>query len=444
MIGVDRVERIFVGIQAVGHMPRIDGRFAEVAGAVYILEIGPVTRLVEGYRGGKSNPDALLLAARLGRNDDGAVGGARSVKRRCSRAFQHRDRLHVVGIDVTGAIAVVDRGVVRFVRTRRRIGIHTAADGHTVDHEQSRIVVIRERALAAQRDTDRSAGSCGRLVEIQTGNLTGHTAQPTAAGIVGDVVGADLRDGIAEALLLTGDTEGRHHHVLDAVGRRPELEVDTRTGVHRLRHRIVTQIGTDNFAVCRNIQRIFAVGAGAHTEGRTLDDQRRTDERHAVGITHRTGYFHIGTGLVGRLAHEHDLCSPHCSRHLGDRLRDDRLDGGVGHAERDPAGGIEIRNVIHESVAALLFDGLQQLFYRNILDVKRQFTVARRGRRHCNGSSSDHQRQQNRQDTPQTATGTVRPFLNGSLKFQGNKVFECTKKGSHVPDNRRLRPPEKA
>jgi hypothetical protein len=87
---------------------------------------------------------------------------------------------------------------------------------------------------------------------------------------------------------------------------------------------------------------------------------------------------------------------------------------------------------------------LQQLFYRNILDVKRQFTVARRGRRHCNGSSSDHQRQQNRQDTPQTATGTVRPFLNGSLKFQGNKVFECTKKGSHVPDNRRLRPPEKA
>ena len=338
MIGVDRVERIFVGIQAVGHMPRIDGRFAEVAGAVYILEIGPVTRLVEGYRGGKSNPDALLLAARLGRNDDGAVGGARSVKRRCSRAFQHRDRLHVVGIDVTGAIAVVDRGVVRFVRTRRRIGIHTAADGHTVDHEQSRIVVIRERALAAQRDTDRSAGSCGRLVEIQTGNLTGHTAQPTAAGIVGDVVGADLRDGIAEALLLTGDTEGRHHHVLDAVGRRPELEVDTRTGVHRLRHRIVTQIGTDNFAVCRNIQRIFAVGAGAHTEGRTLDDQRRTDERHAVGITHRTGYFHIGTGLVGRLAHEHDLCSPHCSRHLGDRLRDDRLDGGVGHAERDPAG----------------------------------------------------------------------------------------------------------
>lgn len=183
---------------------------------------------------------------------------------------------------------------------------------------------------------------------------------------------------------------------------------------------------------------------GAHTEGRTLDDQRRTDERHAVGITHRTGYFHIGTALSAALRTSTTCVPRTVAVTSGIAWRDDRLDGGVGHAERDPAGGIEIRNVIHESVAALLFDGLQQLFYRNILDVKRQFTVARRGRRHCNGSSSDHQRQQNRQDTPQTATGTVRPFLNGSLKFQGNKVFECTKKGSHVPDNRRLRPPEKA
>ena len=119
MIGVDRVERIFVGIQTVGHVTVVDRGFAVVARAVLILEIGPVTRLVEGHRGRERHAQPLLLAARLGGDDDGAVGRARSVESRGRRAFEHRDRLHVVGVDVPGAVAVVDRGVVRLVGTRR-------------------------------------------------------------------------------------------------------------------------------------------------------------------------------------------------------------------------------------------------------------------------------------------------------------------------------------
>ena len=64
-------------------MARVDGGLAEVAGAILILEIGPVTRLVEGHRRGVGHADAPLLTAGLRRDDHGAVGGPRTVEGRC-------------------------------------------------------------------------------------------------------------------------------------------------------------------------------------------------------------------------------------------------------------------------------------------------------------------------------------------------------------------------
>ena len=284
MLGIHGVERILVGAQAVGGMTRVDGGLAEVSGAVLILEIGPVARLVEGHRRGVGHADAPLLAAGLGRDDHGAVGGPRTVEGRRGRALEDGDALDILGVDVPGAVTVVDRGVVRLVGAGGGVPLHAVADGHAVDDEKRRIVVVGERSFAAQRHTHRSAGAGRRLVQVQTGDLSGHTAQPVSAGAVRDVVLADFRHGVPEALLLAGDTQRGHDDILDAVGRGLQGEIQPGTGPDLLRYGIESQIRADDPGLRGHGQRVFAVRAGAGTLGRTLDDQCRTDERISLAV----------------------------------------------------------------------------------------------------------------------------------------------------------------
>ena len=225
LLGRNGVKRIFVGSDAVGHM-RSQRALTIVAGTVFILEIGPKSRFLPRNAGRKRNTNTLLLAARFRRDDDGAVGGTRTVKRRSGGAFEHRHRFHIVGIDVSRTVAVVDRRIDRIVRTARRIRRHAAVDRHAVYYEERRVVVVRQRTLATQRDANRSARTGRRLVEIQAGHLTGHAAQPVPARRIGQFLARNLRHGIAEALLLARDTERCDHHGIDLFRGRDKRDVE--------------------------------------------------------------------------------------------------------------------------------------------------------------------------------------------------------------------------
>ena len=229
--------------------------------------------------------------------------------------------------------------------------------GTQVDHEPSRIVCYAERAprRAARHGPIRQVL---RPTEdaIQTGTLPAIPLSQLPLALLVMSSGADP----------SRQHSPRHNYSLEVIPRAVTTtssmllaaaqawEVDTAVlGVRRLRHRVVTQIGTDNFAVCRNIQQYIRRWRRYSYRG-SYPRRSASHRRAARSSASRTVpvNFTLGRALSARLAHEHDLCSPHCSRHLEDRLRDDRLDGGVGHlsetrrADRD-------RNVIHESVAAL-------------------------------------------------------------------------------------------
>lgn len=90
--------------------------------------------------------------------------------------------------------------------------------GTPVDDEQRRVVVVRERRLAAQRHADRTAGTLPRLIEVQAGDLARHAVEPVARNGVVQRVAAEFGDGVTQRFLLAGEAEGRDDNLVDLLG----------------------------------------------------------------------------------------------------------------------------------------------------------------------------------------------------------------------------------
>ena len=176
LVGQMAVELVAEGIgrpvarHAVYAVERI-GVAAEASCAVFVLEIGPESGFLERNRRAERNAYAFGGATRLGRDDDGAVCGARSVQCRCGGTFQYGYVLDVFGVDVARGVTEVYGAVGRVVCAFRRAGSGAAGDGHSVDHEQGRAAVHVDGGFAAESHAHRSSGTRRRLIEVQTGDL---------------------------------------------------------------------------------------------------------------------------------------------------------------------------------------------------------------------------------------------------------------------------------
>ncbi len=126
---------------------------------VLALKVGEETGILQRACRRERHAEALGLAAALGRDEDHAVLSQRTVESRGGRAFEHRHRLDIVGIEVGHRVTEVDRGVVVGVVGTRARSHRTRDDGDTVDDEQSLVRAVVQRRVSSQRHAHRTAGA---------------------------------------------------------------------------------------------------------------------------------------------------------------------------------------------------------------------------------------------------------------------------------------------
>ena len=193
--------------------------------SVDVLEVGRGVDLVDDeIRGEGHRHRSVLPFAGLRRDDDGAVGGLRTVEGGRRGAFQHRDVLDVLGVDVARTVAVVDR-----IGARLASGGRGVEHRHAVDHEQCPVVVEVDRRLAAQRHAHRTAAACVGFGHGEPRHLARKARHPVGRrGRRRKNVALDLRGGITQRFLLALHTQRRHDHVVDGLRRADQGHVDRR------------------------------------------------------------------------------------------------------------------------------------------------------------------------------------------------------------------------
>lgn len=167
----------------------------------------------------------------------------RPVECRGCGAFEHRDVVDVLGIEVCGPVAVVDPRVGVVVR-RPAHGRHAARHGHAVDHEQRRVVVHVDGRFAAQRDAQRSAGTGRGVVEVKACHLARKGVEPVVRNGGRQVLVVHFRHGISQRLLFAGHTQRRDHDAFDRLGFRLHRHIETGLpSPDTLRCLLVAQVG---------------------------------------------------------------------------------------------------------------------------------------------------------------------------------------------------------
>ena len=270
---------------AVG-LRRGDGR-----NAVFVLEVGPETRAFERYRAVVGHAPALVRASRFGGDDDGAVGGPRSVEGGGRGAFQHRDAFDVVRIEVGHGVAEVHRGVavgVVGVGGGRRA---SAEDGHAVDDEQGFVAAVVERGVAAQGDAHRAAGAGACRGHGEAGHLAVHVGNPVGSHRGIDGIARYLRYGVSQRFLLAGQAQRRNHDIGDLGGGFFQGDVDRRAAADRDSLGFITQrLEDENGVVAVDSDRVTAVGFRRGTDRGALDDDGASYQRSfSVVVEHGAG-----------------------------------------------------------------------------------------------------------------------------------------------------------
>ena len=268
------------------------GARAVVARAVFVLEVGPVAGALEREVRTERDAESLGRPAGLGGDDDGAVRCARPVEGRGCGAFEHRDVVDVLGIEVGGPVAVVDARVGVVVR-RPAHGRHAARHGHAVDHEQRRVVVHVDGRFAAQRDAQRSAGTGRGVVEVKACHLARKGVEPVVRNGGRQVLVVHFRHGISQRLLFAGHTQRRDHDAFDRLGFRLHRHVETGLpSPDTLRCLLVAQVGEGQLLALFGADAVLTVRTGNGSPGGSApDDYRHTDERgFPVSVEHGSLY----------------------------------------------------------------------------------------------------------------------------------------------------------
>ena len=218
------------------------------------------------------DPRLAVLAA-LGRDQDHAEGGARTVDRGRGRVLQHRDVVHVLrvqGVDV--ALHAVDQDQ-RSVRG-------TGTDG------------------TVTTDPDRHVGVdiTGRMGQLQTGEHTLQGARDVHDRTGLDVLGRRNGHGTRQVhLLLRAETH--HDHILEHRGVLTEDHVVGSAGSRDCNFLgEVADALEDQRAAGRERQRPLAVRIGGGSVGRALLEDAHADHRFTIRVGDRAGRAHPGLG----------------------------------------------------------------------------------------------------------------------------------------------------
>ena len=342
------------------HRRRVDIR------AVGILELRHHERRREGRAVRVVHPHAPLLAA-FGRDQDHAVGALRSVQRGSRSTRQHRHRLDILGVDAgyTLVIAAVGRLVdaLGLLRTQAR-------QRNTVDHVEG-VVVAVERFDATHHHAGRTAGSRGAGIDLQTGDLARERIHEVGILDRVDDRAGDLLHVVGQGLLLTLDTEGRHHHGVEdlVVLAHDDFERRDRARHRNLLFRIADQRDFEHVARLGLRQGEVAVEIDGHADRRSLKEHRGTDQCHALLILHRTADAALrGAGRCLRLARQYDMLVPKgiSDVEVGEQPVQDPSERLVTGDDGHFPFSIDIGGIVNERIVRLLLNSLEDRDDRNV------------------------------------------------------------------------------
>ena len=211
----------------------------------------------------KLHDRSLVLLALLGRDEQYAVGGARSVDGGRTGILQHRNRLDIRGVELVEAGVVGNQSVdddQRFVVVHR-------TDTADVDVE-----LVVGGVIAALLDHKARGGTLQGLREV------GHRA-------FGDRLRLDLIHG-AHGPAAGRRTVTDHDHLVDQLRILLERDVDHRTVGHRQFLRGVTDERETEFRIRGAGKFILTVQVGRSARGGALDENGNAGQRIALSIFH--------------------------------------------------------------------------------------------------------------------------------------------------------------
>ena len=193
----------------------------------------------------------------LGGDDHGTVGTTGTVQGGGGRAFQDVHALHVVHVH----------------------GVGVAVDGtvHDVDRLGAFLGAVGGRTT--EDDTALVEGGTAGSPELGAGDLTGQGVTHGGAVRDGEFLVAEDLGGIADGLLLTGQTLRSDDHLIEVLGIRLEGDVHNRHSVDLNGLGLVTHVADDEDAVSRSRERVSTLhvrqgigsGTSLHDDGSARD-----------------------------------------------------------------------------------------------------------------------------------------------------------------------------
>ena len=336
--------------------------------AVFSLEFRHLERRGEGRLVGERNLGPAGLAF-LGGDDDYAVGSARTVKRRCRRTGEDGHGFDVVRVEVRDAFAAGLR-----LEFALDFAVVIVEKGHAVHYVEG-IVAAADGFQTAEHHARGAADARCRGVDDRTRNLAVQRIHQIDILYDADILGADLLGIVAERLFRTFDTEGRYDHGIHGLRLLVECEVNLRAIPYGDLYGAESQVIDDQDGVLGRggyLQRIVSVGSRTRADSRPFDDDGRSDDGVALCVEDLAGNV---SGLCANLLparREHDVRAVDAVCHIGSlhHLRQGGLDRRVGAGDADSLGNVYIR-VDGEKVTGLFFDGIDDLFHRNVRHLNR-------------------------------------------------------------------------
>lgn len=331
--------------------------------AVFGLELRHFERRGEGRLVGERNlgPAGLSL---LGGDHDHAVCGARSVKRRRRGAGEHGHGFDVVRVEVRETLAAGLR-----LEFALYFAVVIVEEGNAVHHVEG-VVAAADGFQTAKHHACGAADARCRRIDDRTCDFTVQRIHQIDVLHDADILRTHLLGVVAECLFRALDAEGRYDHGVYGLRLFVQREIDLRAIPHGDLYGAEAQIIDDQHGVPGRrgyLQRIVSAGSGARADGRSLDDDGRSDDRVALCVENLAGNR---SGLCAHLfadRREHDIRSVDAIGHVGsfDHLRQCGLDGGVRAGDADFLGNVHVR-VDGEKITGLFFDGVDHLFHRNV------------------------------------------------------------------------------
>ena len=176
--------------------------FATRAGAVLGLHVGKCQKSHIGHQTAVDADIESLLLCFLGRHHDSAGTALGAVERRGRSAFQHVDRLDVVGHQLRKGHILVR---------------------HAVDHQQRRFSADTQR---------RSRSELRAVTHLKTGDLARESRSDKGSLHRSQLVAGNFLYGISQRFLLAFHTEGGYNHRINQLGIFLQTDIQLRSACY--------------------------------------------------------------------------------------------------------------------------------------------------------------------------------------------------------------------